>query len=415
MPIIHKYRAPGVIERPDDVSPERELYLEQHQPVEITFEMQDEKAWERFNALPQHVLPVLPAGYQWVRTEGRYAAMRHQVSQAHEVNLVLYGPAAHGAINFLCCIDHVTTYSFANTSRRKQMDRKYPMSNDAFRVEEYQYQGKKYQSHVRGHLIDHQDTIAQGKNSSTFDKRNYVPEPPVYDWGMGFRNVKVRRLRKDDPGSAYAQMNDYGHQPMMTRNGTPVPEYVRLYTFNHAYDANSIYHVAFEENMTRPTGVSVLDHGDQFFRSNLEAAPVVSAYNPTQSDRALRYQSRNGAKKDRALEKGTLISRFPEKDRLMAAHVAADFEFETAGRQLHAGILTPRALDSLTSHHFFRRAADSADQLVDMNKKVFKKREIEEGIQFFKSHQDAAHEHEALDALSDRFKQLWSACKGRSL
>lgn len=367
MNIVFKYKDPAALDKYEHVSPKRELFIESQELVELTFEMHQPEAWQLFNALPGHVLPPLPQGHHWVRANNNYSVIRNSRAQEHELTLVLYGPDKSNYINFICCVDGVTTYSFGHTKKGKGPDRKFPMRGADYRVPGYDYTNKKYKAHVRGHLIDHQDTIRQNQNSSTYDRRNYVPEPPQYEWGLGFRNQKVAALRNHQHCGAYAQMNVYPETPLQTADGTNVPEDVRFFAYDkgNGYVAKEVYHVEFEEEMTRPKGKKVLEHAKERFLSSLESSPVVVPYAPELTDRALRHQGRTAAIKEKNILAQKIYSRFQEKDSLFSAYTAGDREFESAGRQLHAGIATKEV--NQLSNSYLNRSRFFATQLADLD------------------------------------------------
>lgn len=400
---IFNYTDPSALEIREDTSPKRALYLEQREPAPVVFEMQSEQAWRAFNELPARVLPPLPPGYTWTRVKNHYAAIRHNLSQVHEILIVLYGPNKEKEINFLCCIDGVTTYSLAHTATEKSMRRAYPMFSHDFKVPEYDYSKKIFKKHVRGHLIDHQDTIPEGRKSSTFDARNFVPEPPVNEWGSDFRSSKVSEIRSSLNGGVYVQSNDYGHAPLKTKNGTLVPEKVRFCCFDRSYQPEEVYHVSFEENFDKPSKVQMLAYAKQHLSSDLATMPVVVPYVPEQADRVLRCKVKRKVKLEQHITQGFFKPRFPRKDQWSAACSAGDFEFESAGRQLHAGILSSIE-QSPASSFFFDRSRTSAEKLLSIDdKNPFKNKEIVEALHFFANDTQGQY-----DDVFDHFLQLWS-------
>ncbi len=403
MPIEFKHQEEKALERYDNISATRALYLEKQQCVEITFEMDDERAWDLFNKLPSYILPVLPHGYQWVEANHNFSVIRNISSKEHDIKVVLYGPDKTNYINFICQVDGITTYSFAHTKHGKGPDnRAYPISSNNYRVLDYNYAPKKYGAHVRGHLIDHQDTILGKPNLSTCDARNYVPEPPEYEWGLGFRRLKIAELRKTPGGGAYAQMNMYSEASWITANGTSVPDDVRVYTYtkNNHYQAKEVYHVDFEENMQRPKGVKVLEHAASNFASSVAASPVVSIYSPDWSDRSLRASGREAFMKENKIGTHAAPSRFVYKDKIFSASSAGDKEFETAGRQLHTGVFATE--DDRLSLEYIKRAMFFGDDLLDLDGAgtVFSSEEKKEGGLFFKS------KGGDMEDFYDHFKQL---------
>ncbi len=287
------------------------------------------------------------------------------------------------------------------------------MTNKDYRVSNYDYDTKKYSAHVRGHLIDHQDSILGVQNISTYDPRNYIPEPPEYEWGLGIRRLKVAELRKQPGGGAYAQMNVYPITPLITMDGTPVPEDVRFYAYSKDakdhYIAQSLYHVEFEEDMSHPKGTRVLEYADENFLSSLDAAPIVTTYSPALSDRTFRYQGRDSAKKEQRISDRTTVTRFPSKDAPLAACAAAESEFESAGRQLHAGIVYQKDNPEIRVG-YVKRACMFGQTLAALDSNncvtIFSKSEIKEGRNFFGNIEEDIEDLEDLEDLEDQFRKL---------
>jgi hypothetical protein len=401
--IVYKHIEPKALEKSDVISDRRELHIEAQRLVELTVEMDDANAWRVFNRLPEHVLPVLPQGYRWVCSNRNYSIIRNQNTEEKVIKIVLYGPDKNSNINFICIIDDVTTYSFAHTQINNHPGKANPpMSLSDYRVIGYDYSSKKYKGHVRGHLIDHQDTIMAGSMLSTHDRRNYIPEPPEYEWGLGIRRLKVKQIR-DQPGSgAYAQFNSYSEVSLQTSDGTLVPEDVRFFSFNPGknYIAKDMYHVEFEEDMKRPQGHAVLAHAATHFMSSLNAAPIVATYSPEMSDRALRLKVRNTSKKEQSIVQQGVFSRYLKKDQLLVAYDKGDDEFESAGHQLHAGILTGTGNHAV---NYIKRSLFFADQLNDLDDReitLYSANDKREGKHFFD------HTDEDLGDLNDQFRQL---------
>lgn len=331
----------------EDMSAARVLFANNHEPVPLQVEMDLPEGWEYFNKLPDHVLPPLSPGYEWTRVNNKYCIIREIDAKVDDLLLIIYGPdqVTH-KINFIFRINNRTTYSFAHTKNgHGPGKRNYPMYTSGYRVPGFDYSGHRYGSHVRGHLVDHEDTILNANTRdlwSTEDPRNYVPEPPDYEWGLGFRNQKVKKLRQQRGGSAYAQLNVYPRRPLLTSNGTPVPEDVKFIAYSidpqRNYTADEAFDVEFDEDLTRRAGVKVLDHADANFAMDVRACPIVKPYSPQLSDRALRLQARDAFFKVAKIQDGNISSRFPERDALFASCDAANHEFETAGRHLGAGV-----------------------------------------------------------------------------
>jgi len=405
--IRYQHKEPQALAVSDTITDTRALYIDNQETVEITFEMDYTEAWSKFNQLPQHILPNLPQGYRWVSANSNYSVIRNQHIDEHSITIVLYGPDKNQDINFICLIDDVTTYSFAHTkAKNKPPAAKPPMSLSDYRVPGYDYSQKKYKSHVRGHLIDHQDTILGVPTLSTNDFRNYVPEPAEYEWGLGIRRLKVKALRDQSGGGAYTQFNCYSENSVRTEDGTRVPEDVRFYSFNYAhasYTPKDVYHVEFEEALHRAKGTPVLANAAARFMSSIDASPVVSVYSPDQSDRGLRLFSRTSARNEQQIENRTIFSRLPEKDTKFAACSAADSEFENAHRQLHAGVLTKT--DKKASLSYLKRSLFFAEELLnfdDDDLTPYDEKSIHEGRHFFNNENESGD----MDDFLDQFRQF---------
>lgn len=133
----------GSIDLPSDLSQTREFSLKRQVYTSISIEYVNEKAWEKFHALPIHVLPLLPERYQWIKEDDEYHIIRDSYSEKRELTLVLYGPdTKHQYINFIFLVDNVTWYSFAHTKNGSgPEDRHYPPEIN-FKVLDYDYSKK---------------------------------------------------------------------------------------------------------------------------------------------------------------------------------------------------------------------------------------------------------------------------------
>lgn len=411
--IINRNRAPLASEQ-DHLSHAREVHQESHEYVPLTIEMADEEALDAFYALPENVLPPnLPAQYRWVKKDDAHCIAKVSGAKDHALTLILYGPHAQTTkINFLFQVDGVTVYSFAHIQRPAQdPQRTYPNGLD-FRVPNFNYRKHKYSSHVRGHMIDHADTICSGSSEdwSTYDRRNYTPEPPDYDWGLGIRNQQVKALRSSHTGSAYAQINEYTGPIEKTVDGTPVPSDVRFCTYSlKTYNAEDIYHVEFSENFKRPKGKKVLEHAADTFTTSVAASPSVKSYNSNATDRDLRYWARNEEKKALAIRNGDVYSRFLNKDIVASALSSGNMEFETAGRKLHAGVLAGDQGKTAIAAGYIKHALSSAEKLLEdeEHKSAFNADEKTLTTRYLrKATENGSDDNEDYDGILDRMNQL---------
>jgi len=210
------------------------IYVEQlYEETTFTLEGTDTAAALLSN-LPSQLQPVVPFEYKWFFKEGQYTLKKHLDGQDQKIQIITFGPY-QDKIHYLCQINNVTVQSFAHT-RQKTFNpekRKYPMdpARKNYFVPNFLYREGKY--HTPGHCIDHADTFEVGDeaNYSTNDKRNYIPEPPKSYWGLHVRSHVVKALRRNS--GAYMQIPYYSLQPLVTYDGTMVPEGV---FFSEIYD-----------------------------------------------------------------------------------------------------------------------------------------------------------------------------------
>lgn len=412
--IIHvvNKRGNSLTSEQDNISYAREVYNDSHEYVPITFEMTDEEALEAFYDLPENVLPSnLPSQYRWVLKGTKHCIAKITSADDHDLKIVLYGPDKKtGKVNFIFIVNDVTVYSLAHIQRpSKDPKRTYPSGLD-FRVPDFAYNEHQYSSHVKGHMIDHADTICVGQREywSTYDRRNYTPEPPDYDWGLGIRNLKVKDLRKNG-GGAYAQLNYYTDTPDKTVDGTLVPEEVRFHTFSlRNYKESEIYHVEFSENFKRPKGTKVLEHASEKFTTSVESSPIVKMYDPEASDRALRLMARNEEKRSLSIKNGDVHSRFQDKDSILASLSSADLEFETTSRKFGAGVLAGKKGKSTIATNYIQHGLFSAEKLLESEdyKDCFTPEDKKLTVRYLRKRTDDASDDEDCDAMIDRMNQL---------
>jgi hypothetical protein len=283
------------------------------------------------------------------------------------------------------------------------------MSKDDFRVPGYDYSKHRYKTgHVLGHLIDHKDTMMVGQKEdwSTYDHRNYVPEPAEYEYGLGIRRLKVGKIR--ETGGAYAQLNVYTKNSLETTDGTLVPEDIRFYAYtlpNYTVDI-SVLHVEFEENMKWPKGQKVLDHAAASLSTSLASCPIVTPYSPDHTDREIRYHARDAHLQHSKISTSDIVSRFPEKDKYHSAFTAGDTEYETAGRKLNAGMTAYGAGNATMSQQYVRRSLTYGEKLAESEKygkNLYTKDEAKSATEFLK---EAGKKDDKFESFEDQFSKL---------
>lgn len=373
---MHKWTidSDGALDIEDELSPKRETFIERMEEISFELETSTQEAFEIFNEMPEITLPPLPWGYMWTRNaDDQYCIIRDKDSFDHYFDLILFGPNAHDQINFLFQVDEVTTYSFAHTNKGTGPSGcTPPMSYFDYRVPDYDYSRARYKQHVRGHLIDLHDTIRVGLRHlwSAVDHRNFIPEPPEYEWGMGIRNQKVRALRRLPYPTAYAQYSLYPDRPLKTNDNTWVPEEVFFTSFSiqgNVYKRLDSIDVNWVENMKRPTGQKILDHAAAKLTTSLSASPVVETYTPDSDDRTLRKESRNHVRTANFIASGTYQARFPQTSEMSFRFFAADKEFEHITHQLRATITADKAEKSLDAIHNLDRSLNNGEVLADLD------------------------------------------------
>ncbi len=407
----------GALDVDEHTSQKRELYLEQMLPVRLEFEAALEETYPVFSDMPSITLPIPPEGYQWVRHENRHCMIRHKMTSEHTLKLILFGPNDQQQINFLFQVDNITRYSFAHTKRGADPSRKYPMGANDYQVPGFDYtialSNKKFNSHVKGHLIDHKDTMKVGPRNlwSTYDARNYIPEPPIYEWGMGIRNQAVANLRATAGNTAYSQTVTYPVDPLLTRNHTLVPEGGYFTSFKvegDEYKRLYVFDVNWDEDLRRPAGSKVLEHATSSLTSSLEASPVVKVYSPEDSDRALRHDSRELNILASKIAEGRVKSRHRNRAEFFSRTAAADKEFEKSDVQFQAALSSDKRGKPPTSIQYVKRSLSYAEELQGYDvAKPLSDNIAQQGLLLFESKEnDAAWGEEDIDSLTDHLRRL---------
>lgn len=407
---------PTALGLPDDVSQSRELYLSRQKAVKLTVSMDFEEALPLFHQLPMTVLPPLPVGHQWVKHNDKYSVIRDTKAITKSLCLTLIGPSkcAKPHINFLFSVNDVTTYSFAKALKANgPSNRKYPMQPKDYHVNGYKYQrGVTFQNHMRGHLIDHQDTIVRGGLTlSTKMSANFVPEPPVDAWGKFFRNHKVKVVRGF--GGYYAQHNEYDDVSNLTVNGTMVPTHARFYTFDSSYGFNDVHHISWTENLERANpNLTYVDNYQKQFCSSLTASPIVKVYDPSMNDRDLRSVRRNILSDLEQVTNGDIKSRFKHHDQAHIAATAANVEVTSSNclplsAQKLFDVKRSDRVDVCV--HEMKRSLKHMSNLQELSDlKVYSDNTRHSSLSFFKKLKKVEHGNIDIDSLEDEFRQKCS-------
>ncbi len=408
-----RFRCDAALESIADISDsaDRESYIARHELVDLIIEAQHSDAWKAFNKLPITVLPRLPHAYRWVRVEDKYTIIRDKTAASQELALILYGPNSENRINYLFQVDGRTTFGFAHTRTTQEPKRDYPMNPAAkYRVGGFDYSDHRYGQHVRGHIIDHKDTIQENSTRSlwsTYDARNYIPEPPDYDWGLGIRKAKVAEIRGDK--GAYSQFMEYGDDPDFTADGTAVPS--KIYFVAYSYHQNQYimdgepFHIDFTEDLSRPkASIRYLDYASKELTIAQEATPGVVPYSPKFTDRALRLDRRNASKRATSIVDGSIKSRFPDRDAEYAYCDSADIEFEGVSQRLHTGGFANSHDNPILGLEYVRRAMLFGDAQLSLEgvKPIITQAAEDAGYSFFGDYQGS----EDTDSLLDHFEKL---------
>lgn len=358
-PIINR----EICSPPSKSSAARTLFLEKHEAVSLTINATDENAIPLFEQMPEDLLPTLPIGHQWgVENDGGKPAILKSIdAPEHELDIILYGPDKN-KINYIFQVDGVTWQSFSHTRAGKSPPRKFPMTARHYTVKDFEYDDAK--SHIRGHCIDHQDTMLVGpqKFYSTFDCRNYIPEPHYKYWGLTMRRLITAEIRKNN--NAYMQFVHYPQTPYITIDKTPVPDYGYLYEvevdkdkpYTERYSLEKVYNFDWDTHYAVKKGTGkVLDFA-QNYKTSTESAPTVKIYDVSASDRDLRLQIRNMNKKYLSIMEGNIFSFDPKRDAFFIKNNCADKEFESINRKIEASLHAKKVKEDNVSKKYAKMA-----------------------------------------------------------
>jgi hypothetical protein len=305
----------GLDEDLEGFEPAYTFLKNRYQPVDAPYLFDGTpEAIQALMRLPDELLPRLPEGYLWARTPyglqlKKYVFATPQPDYQADIQVVIYGPDTQGNINYLTLLNGVNYQGFINmrpegdsfrdTETSNGTKRRYPFAVDAFdvpiaTVKDWETWGNRW---GKGHIIPFCATMEVGKIRlngervdrmfippelrhlpngryySTHDKRNYLPEPPV--WNERYRRTVEGRFRANDrcflqypyydenyyrfDGTRY--MYDF---PRMTANETRIPEGVILAEVIKpsrqypAYSIGSIYDVHWESVLPQNFDVNEL-------------------------------------------------------------------------------------------------------------------------------------------------------------
>ncbi|MBA2653323.1 MAG: hypothetical protein H0U73_13830 [Tatlockia sp.] len=205
------------LEKPDNYSNIRELFIDSHDPVEFKIQYYAEKAIELLDKSVPEFLPCLPWGYHWEKVGKTYGVYRLRDADEHEIILIIYGPDEKDQINYNLLIDGNNYYTLSHTrnntqTRLRAVDRHYP-SPIKTNAAGYQFDDTQY---MPGHCVDHVDSIIPSKNIvntygtdciSSYNPANYIPEVQKDYWGLHMRKQLVGHQRKE--GNSYAKLAEY--------------------------------------------------------------------------------------------------------------------------------------------------------------------------------------------------------------
>jgi len=316
--------------------------------------------------LPTELLPVSPLEHQWFNSNQQYVLKKHHSALEQNIDIVIYGPNIHQQINYLTLFNQVNHQSYAVT-RFKTFGydfRKIPFNaRKDYRVPGYEYLSGKY--HMPGHCIDHADTIEAGLTPySSYDKRNFIPEPPHSDWGGILRRDVVRRLRKIH--GAYMQLPYYEPTPLLANNGTPVPAGV-FFGSIHNHQLGKICKVSWDIDFKqyRASGLKL----DQQILATLEVPswqmPLAAIYNTEASDFSIQQELINYS----CLQKQDKEPITLHGANLYYQRRAAEAEFLSPHHKIELTLQYSSFQQAQTAKRYLSRTQEHANYLKDLDKK----------------------------------------------
>ncbi len=328
------------------------------------------EALEFFRTLNPVLFPLAPFEYRRFYNNGYYILQKHRDAKDQELQVVLYGPH-NGKVNFLTLINGVNVQSFAHT-RTKTFDpeaRSYPMlprRDYVVRGFDYEAVGKtKY--HMPGHCIDHADTLEVGPKASysTFDRRNYIPEPPKSYWGLYIRNPLSRKIRKAKGG--YLQFPYYANVLKKTVDGTFVPAGV-FFSEVYDYKVTKTYNVSWSFNRSlspSKKGLSLLSN----FDSHVLSTPKAPLYDPLASNQTVNVLLENLKQARARFETGDLQTKAHPHIFKTYDHLLNEFEYLTPFYKLQAALKASKMQDTKRAERHLERALHHGEFLIELDDK----------------------------------------------
>lgn len=287
----------------EDLEPVHTFLRERYQPANNPYLFDGTpEAIHALAQLPDELLPRLPDGYIWQRTQSglqlqQYAFLTPRLDQRSDIEIVVYGPDARGQINYLTMINGVNYQGFSHTrpisdpfrdvETSSGIARRYPLPPDDFDVWTATGWIRYFE---KGHIIPFHDTMEVGRNRvsgeridkmkilkefrnhplgryySTHDRRNYIPEPPA--WNERYRRTLEGRFQANSRcflQYPYYDENNYQYDgtkyvetpPRYTKNNTRIPEGVFFAEVRRptphcpTYSIGTIYDVHWESVLPR--------------------------------------------------------------------------------------------------------------------------------------------------------------------
>ena len=375
------------LEKPDDCSDERELFIDSHVPIEFEIKYYNEKAIELLDKSVPEFLPCLPWGYHWEKVWKEYGVYKSKHADEHQIVLIVYGPDEKNQINYNLLIDGNNSFTLSHTrdstqTRLRAKDRHYPSPIKA-NATGYQFGGTQY---MPGHCVDHVDSIIPPANIvkkygadciSSFNPANYIPEVQKDYWGLYMRKGLVGEQRKG--GCSYAQLAEYPDNPNLTVSGAAVPESVYFYCLDKEYKPKQVSWIDWDVNYNdhkKPKATSMMSHMETYSTS-LEAAPQALIWDVNNSARTWRKTVRDSRILGHNIRKKVVDSYNPDRDQIYAYGNSSTLEYTNSYASISAALaaspqgkvkLTKENLKKAVNHGLSLLELDETKMPVDENR-----------------------------------------------